>query len=209
MAEYCFGFVEDAPSAELLKRLIVHTNNESEHEYRFREGFPSIKGGAGNIRKKIDAYSSMAKNGQRVLVLVDLDSTECPLSLLHEWFSIDKGSDVQLPELLMFRIAIREIESWVMADRFNLAKFLGIPIGNFHSNPDGLPHPKSHLLDIIRRKGKKKRHTEMLPKGKSASIGPRYNELMCEFVQKHWNPEQAAVNSPSLARAILALKRGK
>jgi hypothetical protein len=73
-------------------------------------------------------------------------------------------------------------------------------------HPDQLDNPKDHLLNIIRRKGMKKIHREMLPKG-SAHIGPRYNEVLCDFVESAWTPERAAEKSPSLDRALKALMK--
>lgn len=205
MTEYCFGFVEDAPSAAIAKKLVTHTNEESEKQLQFRDGFPVVKGGMGNIRKQVDAYVNMAKSGQCAIVLVDLDVAPCAPTLLREWFAFDDDADITLPEPLVFRVAVREIESWIMADRSNLARFLKIPIGNFPREPDGLSDPKQRLLSIIRRKGQKKWHREMLPQGPTASIGPAYNERLCAFIEGHWSPDQAAQNSASLRKAIAAL----
>lgn len=205
MTEYCFGFVEDLPSAEIAKRLLAHANETSKQQLRFKDGFPHIKGGVEKIRRDVGAYLNIAKSGQCVVVLVDLDTTSCPPALLREWFSIKDDSPMALPECLIFRIAVREIESWIMADRSNLAKFLKIPIGNFPPKPDELTDPKSSLLHIIRSKGRTKWHTEMLPQGRSASIGPMYNERLCDFIVNHWSPDQAAQNSQSLAKAVAAL----
>ncbi len=205
MTEYCFGFVEDKPSAAIAKRLLAHANEASKKQFQFLDGFPIDKRGVGNIRKKVKSYLEIAYSGQRVIVLVDLDSSSCAPTLLRDWFSIESGSEITLPEGLIFRVAVREIESWIMADRPNLASFLGVPIANFPLAPDELPDPKQFLLNVIKRKGHRKWHKEMLPRGQTASIGPMYNEKLCQFIEKRWSPAQAAQHSTSLKKAIDAL----
>ena len=59
---------------------------------------------------------------------------------------------------------------------------------------------------LIRRKGKTKIHREMLPTD-AAHIGPRYNEVLCKFVESSWMPERAAEKSHSLERALRALMK--
>ena len=207
MAGDCFGFVEDAPSASVLNRLVAHTNKDAANPIHFRAGFPAIRGGCGDIRQKAGTYVRMARNGLRVVVVVDLDTNSCAPTLIREWFGLEDDADVLLPEELVFRVAVREIESWIMADRSSLADYLGIPVANLPNEPDDLPDPKQELLSVIRRKGRKAWHKAMLPQGPTASIGPTYNERLCEFVERHWDPVQAAVNSSSLRKAMAALKR--
>lgn len=99
---------------------------------------------------------------------------------------------------------MREVESWILADHAAWAEYIGIAEANFSKFPDQLDDPKEHLLNVIRRKGNTRTHREMLP-GNKAYIGPRYNEVLCDFVDSIWNPERAEKNSPSLARALSAL----
>jgi len=94
-----------------------------------------------------------------------------------------------------------------MADRGAFARFLGIPVANFSSKPDRLEDPKQHLLNVLRQKGQKRWHKEMLPQRPTAVIGPLYNEKLCGFIENKWNPARARKNSPSLSRAIDALCR--
>jgi len=93
-----------------------------------------------------------------------------------------------------------------MADRDAWAEHVEIPADNFSAAPDELPDPKLHLLNVIRKKGRKRYHKEMLPTG-IASIGPGYNDVLCEFVRQHWSPVRAGKNSPSLKRAIKAFRK--
>jgi hypothetical protein len=201
---YCFSYVEDEPSAAVARKLVATRNSRKKHSLVFRDGFPSIMRGSGAIKSNCEAFLRMAKGGIYSFILTDLDSADCACSLIRSWFSIPNKNNLILPSQCIFRVAVREIESWIIADHEAWAEFIGIPAENFSTKPDELDDPKRHLLNVIRRKGRKKIHREMLPSG-AAQIGPRYNEILCDFVENAWEPERAAKNSPSLDRAIKAL----
>lgn len=147
------------------------------------------------------AFVNMARAGSAVLVFADLDTAVCASELRNTW--LPQG--VAKPERLVFRIAVRQVESWLLADRESLASFLSIPVANFPAEPDALPNAKRKLLEIIQSKGRRKWHGEMLPRVRTASIGPRYNERLCAYIGDHWDPARAARRSPSLARALEAV----
>jgi len=201
---YCFSFVEDAPSAAVVRKLVTARNAQLDHRLVFRSGFPAIMGGYGAIKSKCKAFLNMARAGSHTLIMTDLDTAECACALIRDWFAIPQGDALELPSQCIFRVAVREVESWILADHAAWADYIGISAANFSTHPDQLEDPKEHLLNVIRRKGKKKIHREMLPQG-AAHIGPRYNEVLCDFVNNAWVPERAAEKSPSLARALKAL----
>ena len=203
---YCYSYVEDAPSAEVARKLVAERNASVAHKLLFFNGFPAMTGGCGALEKKCPAFLNMAKGGLYTVSLTDLDTRACAGALIREWFGISNAQSIALPKQVVFRVAIREVESWIMADRQAWAEYIGIPVGNFAVAPDDLPDPKLHLLNVIRKKGRKKRHREMLPTG-TASIGPGYNDVLCEFVQQHWSPVRASAHSPSLKRAIKAVNK--
>ena len=201
---YCFSYFEDAPSAAVAQKIVAARNAKMKNSLVFHNGFPSIMGGYGAIKRNCEAFLKMAKRGVHSFILTDLDTAECACSLIREWFSIPENDDVILPSECMFRVAVREVESWIIADHEAWGKFIEIPSVNFSTQPDQLDDPKRHLLNVIRRKGRKKIHREMLPRG-SSQIGPRYNEVLCNFVDNLWEPGRAAKRSPSLDRALKAL----
>jgi hypothetical protein len=202
---YCYAFVEDAPSREVALKLVAHRNASNATPLRFYSGFPSVTRGYGDWKKKCGALATMAMHSP-VFCITDLDTWECPLSLLSDWFGAPRGTVVSETKDLVFRVAVREIEAWIMADRFEWASYLGISPQNFPEHPDSIPDPKQTLLNVLRAKGKKKLHANMLSRG-SAQIGPLYNDVLCEFVREKWSPERASRISPSLKRAIGALQR--
>jgi len=204
---YCFSFVEDEPSAEVLRKLVAAQNASSEcSRILFREGCPTVVGGYGQIKKRAASLLQMARSEIYTLVLTDLDRTECAPTLIRKWFAIAPAQPIELPRQLSFRVAVREVEAWLLADRDALARFLRISVDNFSRTPDDLDDPKQELLNIIRRKGRRSLRRDMLPSG-TAHVGARYNRRLCEYVVDKWKPERAALNSPSLQRATEALSR--
>ncbi len=201
---YCFAYVEDLPSAAIARKLVATRNAQLNHNLIFRDGFPAVMRGYGTIKNKCKAFLNMAVAGSHTFILTDLDTVECASALIRDWFAIPQYETINLPTQCIFRIAVREVESWILSDHTAWAEYIGIPESNFYDLPDQLPDPKEHLLNVIRKKGRKKIHREMLPKG-SAHIGPRYNEVLCKFIETIWVPERAAENSPSLERALKAL----
>jgi len=201
---YFYGWVEDAPSQDVAQSLLLHASRTTNRVLRFVDGFPAIVNGFGNIKKKTPAYLKMASS-QHVFVITDLDRAECAPTLLRSWLNLNSNTALEFPHRFVFRVAVREVEAWLLADTKGISKFLGIARANFPRKPDLLQNPKESLLEILQNKGTKRWHKQMLPSGKTASIGPLYNAKLCEFASKHWNPAHAATNSPSLLRAISAL----
>jgi hypothetical protein len=156
----------------------------------------------GNARllQGVPKYADMSRAGFPHLVLTDQDRSPCPPELLQRW------KVPALPGLMLFRIAEREIESWLLADRQAFASLLGIPLAKVPLNPDALDDPKQELLNLVRRSKRSKLRREMLPAhGSAAPIGPGYNDILIGFVQAEWDIQRAAQHSPSLRRTVLRL----
>ncbi len=202
---HCFSFVEDEPSSAVLRKLVTVQNARREDiRIVFRPGFPKVLGGFGQLKVRTRSLLEMGRGN--LFTLTDLDKGECAPTLIRDWFLLTPGQPIDLPTALWFRVAVREVEAWLMADREALARYLGISPTNIPRDPDDLGDPKQELLNAIRRKGCKNWHKDMLPRG-SAHVGPQYNERICDFVNSAWVPARAAGNSPSLKRAIESLSR--
>lgn len=97
------GMVDEA----VVRRLIAHAGGQLGTVYG-RHGKPSL-------REKIDGYNNAAKRAPW-LVLVDLDHDEdCAPPLREAWIPNPAPH-------LCFRIAVREIEAWLLADAETLAQ---------------------------------------------------------------------------------------
>ena len=158
------------------------------------------------LQRKAPSYNQAAHQECGVFMLTDLDSPNiCPSTLIRSWV---KG---RLNRRFFLRIAVMEIESWIMADRQAVSEFLGIPTNRIPQNTDKINSPKEFLVSLA-RKSKNTRLREVLVPGqndKTAKIGREYNSRLSQFVQEHWDLERAATASPSLKRTLDRLAQEK
>jgi hypothetical protein len=107
---------------------------------------------------------------------------------------------------LLFRVAIREVEAWLLAHREAFAKFLGIAIELIPNDVDAIPNPKQFLINLARKSRKRSLRDAIVPAPNStATIGKYYNPQLIQFVQQSWQIDSAQKNSPSLQRAMNAI----
>lgn len=161
---------------------------------------PNIKGGKGNLDKLLLAFNNAAK-GSPWFVLRDLDRDfDCPGGL--------RARLIPSPQKWMcFRIPVRAVESWLLADRERFALFAKLRLTDIPDTPDNLLNPKSTLLKLITRSPSRTLRNALLPReGSGGREGPLYSSALSEFVRQQWRPEQAAKNSQSLRRCMLQLK---
>ncbi len=158
------------------------------------------KTGFGYLKANIFKFQQASRQIPYV-VLTDLDQYPCATALKEDW------NIVATPRNFMFRIAVRSIESWLMADRKNFADFLGISIQHLPLNPEDEINPKRLLIELAKRSRKREIREDMVPKPKStANIGPNYTPRLSVFVREQWEIESAQKHSRSLQKAILALR---
>lgn len=182
---------EDQVSLAVIEKLIaLHPEKLRVQTRRNAHGF-------GNMRREMPKYNKAAIHVP-FFVLTDLDAANCPPKLISDWLPQGRAPN------LLFRIAVREVESWILADREFFARFLGISIGNFKISPDTLPDPKAELFRLTKKSRSRTLKDDILPDN-SAKIGPGYNSVIPQFVRESWSPERARSRSPSLDRAIAAL----
>lgn len=160
-----------------------------------------VKGGRGNVQRTLAAYANLAKVTP-VLVGVDLDGDKCAPTLLGTW-----QKSYQSHDKFLVRLAVREVESWVLADRKRFAKFINGKSDDITKSPDTLDDPKLELLRLASNTARSELKRELVPRNfnKYPRIGPAYNLQMCNFVREKWRPHVAKGNSESLSRAIAAI----
>jgi hypothetical protein len=108
---------------------------------------------------------------------------------------------------LLLRVAVREIEAWLLADIQGLAAFLGLKRLQTQ-DVESLTDPKTSLLAEVKKSRRRRLREDILPARRtSAKVGPRYNGALIEFVRGQWQPEEARRNSDSLDRMIKAIDR--
>lgn len=181
---------EDALSEAVADRLVKEFNPGLRVAVRMR------RKGNGYLKKKLYELNDTARTIP-VLLLTDLDLVECPPALINEW----RGQRV-LAKGMIFRVVVREIEAWLLADREGFAGFSGAPVEKVPPAPESLDDPKSAVLNLVRRYGSRELKKDILPaRGASATVGLGYNQALGRFVQGAWSIARASTNADSLARA--------
>jgi len=156
-------------------------------------------GGVDRMRSQMPRYRQ-ASHVMRHLLLADLDRHSCPPALLSAWGARSE------PRRLMLRIAVREVESWLLGDRAGVAGWLQVPAVKVPAQPEAEADPKATLLALGRRSRSRRFASEFCPApGSSASQGPLYNAHVSRFVNDHWNLAAARTAVPSLERACLRI----
>lgn len=156
--------------------------------------------GASYIRKNISGFNGLAQ-GTPILCLIDLADVDpdCPISLVETWLPY---RDAQM----LFRVVVTEIESWLLADRPSIARFLGVRQSLVPYHPEELADPKASLVDLGRQSRFGRIEKGLVPADPTQhSQGPTYTQELCDFVFNEWNPSDAAEHSESLRRCIHAV----
>ena len=192
--------VEDALSNAVSTKILKHFGIE------IVQRIPNTYQGNSYLQRKAIELNRSAKGPPYIFMLTDLDSSKnCPPNLIESWV---KGS---LNPGFFFRVAVMEVESWIMADRSALAGFLSIPVNRIPSNTDVIDNPKEFLVSLARRSNKRRLRDQLVPgpRAATARVGPEYNSRFSEFVRTHWDLERAAVASPSLKRTLDHIRSAK
>ncbi len=183
------GIVDEA----VVRKLIAHAGATPGPVYG--------KQGKSFLRQRIAGYNNAARWAPWI-VLVDLNHDgDCAPPLRNAWL-------VQPAAHLCFRVAVREVEAWLIADAERLAPFLGVPRNEVPANPEGLDEPKTTMVNLARSSRRRAIREDMVPReGSGRQVGPAYSSRLIEFASSSWRPDVAAERSDSLRRAINCLKR--
>ena len=156
-------------------------------------------GGFGYLRQRVRGFNNAAK-GIPFLLLADLDTAECAPVLVREWLPVSPHPN------LLFRIAVRAVESWLLADRENLARFLGIRVELVPFGSDSIVDPRSVLIRLASKSRNRRLRDDIVPRpGSTSKQGPSYNGRLIAFVESEWDPAAASSASDSLRRTVEAL----
>jgi hypothetical protein len=185
--------VEDALSEQVARRLLIESGKP------FHVSAIIERGGFGYLKTKIPHINLSAKK-LPFFVLTDLDNGVCASGLVQTWLPVSQSPN------LIFRVAVREVEAWLLGDRVNFAAFFGISVDKCPVAPETLIDPKQTVVQLAAKAGKADIRKRVVPKAKStAKQGPDYNACLSEFVASQWSPSEAALTCPSLAKCRLRL----
>jgi hypothetical protein len=186
--------VEDDLSESVLRRLLGFINRE------YHVGVTYGRNGYGYLRKTVRGWNTAAR-GTPFVLLTDLDSNPCPSGLIADWLGVPAHPN------LIFRVAVREVESWLLADARNLAQFLTVRQDLVPGNCDDLADPKERLVRLAKHARSRDIRQRIVPRvGSTAKQGPDYNACLGAFVADRWDIETACAISASLNRTVNRLR---
>jgi hypothetical protein len=159
------------------------------------------KKGKGFIDANVAKFNRAASRTDQWVVLRDLDhDAPCGGALARRLLK------EPAPEM-RFRIVVREIESWILADIESLTKVFSLPTLPDIQGANIEQSPKLRLLKLFARSKSSTVKREMVRGMEDTGLeaGPLYNPNLVSYVKDHWRIKVAAANSVSLRRAILRI----
>lgn len=129
--------IEDELSEVVLRQLLTFVGRD------YHVGIAYRRGGSGYLRRTVSGWNSAARTTP-FIVLTDLDEYVCPRALIDDWLT-----ETQHPNLI-FRVAVKEVEAWLLADSKHLSSYLGIRSSLIPTDPDSLPDPKATIIEVVR-----------------------------------------------------------
>ncbi|MDT4954801.1 MAG: hypothetical protein QOJ02_2939 [Acidobacteriota bacterium] len=159
------------------------------------------KKGSGYIEQKVRSFNLTA-HSTYYLALIDFMDTKlsCPPEVITNWLPNRQ------PKML-FRVVVREMESWLLADKDNLAEFLKVRANRIPTNPEMVYDPKLELINLARHSISSRIRSALVPEiGSTAQVGKLYNSEMRIFIDTLWNIHAARNYAPSLDRCLRRLE---
>lgn len=185
--------VEDRLSEAVLLRCFRESGLTHGSTLR-REGFGYLR--------RIAPKLNLSARGMPYVMLTDLDDGPCASRLVSDWMA----GQQQHPRFLL-RVAVREVEAWILADRANFSRFLGISASLLPEDCEALPDPKLELLKAARRSRHRRIREDLVAEEDFGPVqGPDYNGALARFVAEDWNLQTAAGRCRSLARTMMRLE---
>ena len=179
-------------------RLVEHCGHEPGRVYG-RKGFVYIK-------DKAHMFHSLAYQGCGVLVLTDFMDSGCACVVDAQKLYLLRHVATPSKHFLL-RFPVPELESWLLADRTNIATFLAVGKNRIPTRPDEEVDPKRTLVNIARRSRQASVVNGIVPPLRHGGVvAPGYLGFMKEFVTAKWDIESARITSPSLDRCVRRLQ---
>jgi len=144
------GLVAEGPTDIAALRKLLETEGLQPGSVYLGDG--GTKRGKHNLDARIASYAEAARRGTPIAILRDLDDdAPCAGDLIQKLVS-------DRPDLLFFRIAVVELEAWLVAERELFANHIGVSISRLPREPEktgkirpailgAAPHSK--LRDVI------------------------------------------------------------
>ena len=138
------------------------------------------------------------------LLLTDLDTAPCAPELIQEWLGTAAHKN------FLLRVAVREVESWLLADRAGMAGFLHLSEAQIPSAAETVARPKEEIVRLASLSPDAEIRDNLVPRpGSTATTGRLFTRSLVGYVRDRWDVEAAGRNADSLARALNALRSFK
>lgn len=184
--------VEGASDEAVVRKILRHVGIEC--------GPVHVTRGKGRLDERLPGYNRAALFSPWVVVR-DMDrDAPCAGGLARRLLAHPAGT-------MRFRIAVRAVEAWLLADTERIGRFLAVATAALPRAPDTIPDPKSKLISLAMQSRKRAIREDMVPVAHgTARVGPAYVARIIEFADGSWRPDVAARRSPSLTRCLAALR---
>lgn len=186
MHNYFDIVVEDVLSQHALSRILSSLNKQVRYVYG--------NTGCGFIDSKIEGFNHASKHWP-VIVLRDLDHHPCPGAFASSLLPNKHPT-------LIFRIVVREVEAWLLADRAGFSRFIGVKEDRIPTNSEDILNPKEFLIELA-KSGKRSIRDQIVPDNNSAGFyGKNYNGCLIRYIHSGWDIENASQHSRSLTKLL-------
>ena len=152
--------------------------------------------GIAYVRERAEGVAVRGAFGSRVLIVADaMDLTSrCPGEACGRLVA-------NPPEGTLVRLAVREIEAWLLASRLELAAFLRVSPSRIPLDSDVVDDPKQTLVNIARHSPTLRLKQMIVPRdGVSSAVGVGYVDAVSEFLDRRWSLDAAVRVSRSLRK---------
>jgi hypothetical protein len=163
------GAVEGDVDEAVLRRVLRHVG--------LSLGVVHGREGKQKLLHHLGGYNNAARFAPWV-VRIDLDG-DCPCAppCVQKWLPAPS-------QQMCFRVAVRAIEAWLLADRERIANNLGISLRRVPDSPDNLAHPKTVLVNLARQSRLRAVREELVPRERSRRlVGPLYTTRLMAFAE--------------------------
>ncbi|MDW7680839.1 MAG: hypothetical protein SCK70_09755 [bacterium] len=189
---------EDSLSEVVMRKMVKEILSENEIYLYSLE-----KRGKGYIKSRINGINDSSPV-TTFFVLADLDQIVCAPILINQWFKR------KIRKKLIFRVVVREIEAWLLADVVGFARYLKLSesyLTKKIGNPEELRYAKEKLISLVDKCKISELKTDIVKKQRTGyKQGSGYNARLAEFVENYWNLQHARAKSRSLEKACIALE---
>ena len=156
--------------------------------------------GKSKLDERLNGYNAAAMRTPW-LVARDMDHDgRCPGALVAKLLPSPS-------QLICFRIAVRTIESWLLADCEAFSERFSVTEAQLPRLPEQLENPKQFMLALLFRSRSREVLATMVHEAGDGAlrVGAQYNSTFSHFAGHEWRPEIAAVRAGSLRASLRRL----